>query len=74
MGIRRSPVPQKASRIEAGAIARFLQAQRIVETIIERTDGRDGVCASYAILFGATVLIIASEAITSQAKKCPFKE
>lgn len=42
MGIRRLPLPQKASKIEAGAIA-VLRGGGIVETIIE--PGRDRVCS-----------------------------
>lgn len=58
MGIRRLPLPQKASKIEAGAIAARWRNRR--------NNYRAGV--QYAILSGTTVLVIASEAITYAEK------
>ena len=88
MGIRRSPLLQKASKIEAGAIAAdiyslflplllrlfFFVTRRWTKNRRNnyRTSDERGV--QYAILFGATVLIIASEAITSRRGKIPLPD
>lgn len=90
MGIRRSPLPQKASKIEAGAIAAdsclsllfhppplsppLAIAARRAKNRRNNYRANDGRGVQYAILSGATVLIIASEAITSRRGKIPRRD